>query len=730
MRVYIIALLGVIGLLACLARASKPAASKLKAGPFPTIMDSLMDDQDIIPTKRLLRASGAVTGNSEERVGFGTITGLVKSHVSKVVDTTRLKTWLLKNKTGAQVLDKLKLGDDIATALENTKLNSLRAYAKMFNKKNSNSKISVIGILTARYGDDEVAKALVSAQKKAATTDTAKLLRSEQLDFWLTSDKSVVDVFKLLKLSDDGYEALTSRKLEVLEKYIEFFNQKKSGHETLLGTFTTGFGGEEKLVPIIYYAMWDPRTQTKARELEAALLRRWRDENLQPDEVLKLLKLNGNMEHVLNSRRLGALVTYIPTYNNKNRDNQVSLLGVLMAHYSDDAVAKAIAAARRNLATEEIAKKLQSQQLEGWLKSGKSADDVFVLLKLKEDGPAAIGSPKLDTLDEYIKLLNTQKSGEETVIKALVTGFGGESNLMSILTTAKANTQVAVKAEKLETALLTQWKNEKFQPEHVFKLLKLDRDADNVLGSANLPVLMKYISTFNKHNPTHEVSLLGMLKAHYSDDMVAKAIVTAKRSPATEEIAKKLQTQQLEEWLNSGKSVNDVFTLLKLKEYGLAAIISRKMEMLEEYIKLFNREKSGHESVIKTLTSVFGGEGKLAVALETGRRYPRTNIKATELQSAQFSKWLDEGLDSMSVLTNVFKVKEENVARASRMEKSVAKQFKAFYEDNVGVLNGVRCYTKTCVGGSSTSSELFALNNEAVGDFQCVLRSILQTQLR
>ncbi|GMF59577.1 unnamed protein product [Phytophthora fragariaefolia] len=32
------------------------------------------------------------------------------------------------------------------------------------------------------------------------TTDTAKLLRSEQLDSWLTSDKSVVDVFKLLKL--------------------------------------------------------------------------------------------------------------------------------------------------------------------------------------------------------------------------------------------------------------------------------------------------------------------------------------------------------------------------------------------------------------------------------------------------------------------------------------------------------------------------------------------------
>ncbi|GMF54311.1 unnamed protein product [Phytophthora fragariaefolia] len=589
MRGYKIALFGVIAILACLARASKPTDSKLMAAQFLTVVDSLMDNQDTIPTKRL-------------------------------------KTWLLKNKTGAQVLDKLKLGGNIATALANTKLNSLRKYTNMFNKKNPNSKISVIGILTARYGDDKVAKALVSAQEKAATMDTAKLLRSEQLDSWLISDKSVVDVFKLLKLSDNGYEALTSRKLEVLEDYI--------------------------------------RTQTKARELEAALLQRWRHRNLQPGKVLKVLKLDGNVEHVLKSRRLEALTKYIPMYNKMNNPvNQVSLLGVLTAHYSDDAVAKAIAAARRNPATEEIATKLQSQQLEGWLKSGKSADDVFVLLKLKEDGPAGIGSPQLDTLDEYIKLLNTQKSGDESVIKALVTGFGGESNLMSILTTAKANTQAAVEAEKLETALLTQLRNENFQPERVFKLLKLDRDVDDVLGSTNLPILMKYISAFNKDNPTHEVSLLGMLKAHYSDDMVAKAIVTAKRNRATKEMAMKLQTQQLEEWLNSGKSVNDVSRCSSLKKMDWRQLLVRRWRCWK--------------------------------ILEAGKNRG-TRTKATKLQSAQFSQWLEEGLDSMSVLTNVFKVKEEDLGGASGMQRSVAKQFQAFYEDNMGALNAViprRVYT-------------------------------------
>ncbi|KAE9266782.1 hypothetical protein PF008_g31531 [Phytophthora fragariae] len=194
---------------------------------------------------------------------------------------------------------------------------------------------------------------------------------------------------------------------------------------------------------------------------------------------------------------------------------------------------------------------------------------------------------------------------------------------------------------------------------------------------------------FNEKHPNSKISLIGTLTAHYGDDVVAKALVSARTAPITERMATRLQSQQLEGWLKSGKSVDDVYALLKLKQDGLAAVVSRKLEMLDDYTKLFNREKSADESVVKAMATGFGGEDKLATALENARLHPVMNAKAKKLQNAQFAQWLDEGYDSLSVLTTVFKVEDTSLAGASRSQKSIVKQFKAYYEREMRVPNVV-----------------------------------------
>ncbi|KAE9012229.1 hypothetical protein PR003_g8076 [Phytophthora rubi] len=216
MRPKSIVLLIAAALLACVDSASSATASKSTTVALP---HSFAENQEIISAKRFLRTSKAANEDDEERAGIEAITGVIKAGASKVVDTTKLNSWLLRNKDGVQVLSKLKLGDDIASALENKKLDTLSKYITMYNEKHPTSKISLIGTLTAHYGDDVLAKALVSAQKNANTEALASQLRTKQLAAWLKNDKSVVDVFKLLNLGDDGYLALTSRKLEVLEDY-------------------------------------------------------------------------------------------------------------------------------------------------------------------------------------------------------------------------------------------------------------------------------------------------------------------------------------------------------------------------------------------------------------------------------------------------------------------------------------------------------------------------------
>ncbi|KAG6948394.1 hypothetical protein JG688_00015111, partial [Phytophthora aleatoria] len=331
----------------------------------------------------------------------------------------------------------------------------------------------LIGTLSARYGDDAVAKALVSAERRIDSAPQlaahAAQLRSQQLNAWLDNGKSVDDVFKLLKLGDDGYQALASRKLTVLDDYIVKFNRENPGHETtLLKTLTKGFGGEGALVPILAAAKHDMRTVTKAKELEKGLLRQWRHENLEPASVMKLLKLDDDVNGVLKSRNLWTFEKYIAEFNKKNPENQVTLLGALTSKYEEGDVARAIVSGLKNenTAVERVAARLQKEQLEGWLKRDESVNDVFKLLKFKDDGSVVI-SRNLETLEAYILLYNRAKQVDETLVGALAKGFGGESQLAEILMGARSFPYLNGKAKTLQNAQFKEWRDKGLNPTNV-----------------------------------------------------------------------------------------------------------------------------------------------------------------------------------------------------------------------------------------------------------------------
>ncbi|KAL3663774.1 hypothetical protein V7S43_011189 [Phytophthora oleae] len=192
------------------------------------------------------------------------------------------------------------------------------------------------------------------------------------------------------------------------------------------------------------------------------------------------------------------------------------------------------------------------------------------------------------------------------------------------------------------------------------KLLKLDDDVENVLKSDNFRTFEKYVTVWNENSSNTRTTVLGTLTAKYGDVAVARALVTAKDARETERTALKLQNEQFDKWLKSEMSVDDVLKLLRLKEDRFEAIGSRKLEILDGYIKMLNREKSGDETLLNALTIGFGTETKLAAILlkaKAHKVYPRMEENATKLQNALFKKWLDEGLDSVdSVLTRKYKI--------------------------------------------------------------------------
>ncbi|KAE9293991.1 hypothetical protein PF008_g24659 [Phytophthora fragariae] len=381
-------------------------------------------------------------------------------------------------------------------------------------------------------------------------------------------------------------------------------------------------------------------------------------------QFLKELKLGDDIATALQSSKMDTLATYVNLFNKKHPDSKISVIRTLTAHYGDDAVARALVAATENGNTVERVSQLRRDQL---VDCQNSVDDVFNLLKLRDNDYAALSTRKLEVLEDYIRFVNTKTNGQESLAKAFTAGFGGERNVALILRAARTDTFARKKALELENSLIKLWLSSGYKPERVLKTLRLDKDITRALKNVNLWTLGKYITAFNTNHPNNNMSVIGTLTAHYGDDAVSKALRTAKREPTTQRMAASLQGDQLK------------------------AVASRRLETLDDYIKLVNSKTSGHTTLLQTLNRSYG-ESVLAEYLVLAKAYGRESAraKATELQEAQFTQWLDEGYDSISVLTNLFNVDETKLNTASLDAKTVASQFKQFYERANGVPTNVQ----------------------------------------
>ncbi|POM58874.1 Secreted RxLR effector peptide protein [Phytophthora palmivora] len=447
MRLYYVVLLVAA---VVLVKVQRSTSFQLTSADYPSvIIRSFVDHQSGGAPKRLLRRYDE---DIEERaIAGGTISGLTTKLKGSVSNLT--KKFVDMNKYETQMVTKFNLGG-VEDTLTKVGLNQLTDQVKVLNSLNSKNiikKVSVIGTLTARYGDDSLAKALLTAEKQA--TDPAwalqiQTLRENQMTRWLKGGNSVDDIFKLLKIRDDGYAILKSRKLEILDDYVKYVNTKSSDQTSLLNTLMKGFGGEEKLWALLQTAKIHGSTMEKAKLMETSLMSKWLSEGQLPANVYQWQKLYKNVNDAFTADNLNKFTKYVDDFNLKDPSNKQSALTLYTNSFGDAAVAKKLVSAMGKPATESVAKKLQTQQLEGWINSKKSVDDMFRTLNI--DTEMGVASWQLDVLDKFI----TRKSGEQSVIKTLTETFGSNSNFATILERASKSTEISALQKKQFAALV------------------------------------------------------------------------------------------------------------------------------------------------------------------------------------------------------------------------------------------------------------------------------------
>uniref|UniRef100_H3GXM0 RxLR effector protein n=1 Tax=Phytophthora ramorum TaxID=164328 RepID=H3GXM0_PHYRM len=167
----------------------------------------------------------------------------------------------------------------------------------MYNKKNPNNQVSMVDLLSARYGGEAaVARMFVKAKQSEATTSLATKLQAEQVAGWLKNDKSTDDVFKILLLDDANANPLGTRRLTAWLNYMSEFNRLNPEKKTtMLQTFTTAYGGDKGVAKFLYASQYMYGSETMAKKLETALFMKWAKERLKPGQVTKnVLNLNDN----------------------------------------------------------------------------------------------------------------------------------------------------------------------------------------------------------------------------------------------------------------------------------------------------------------------------------------------------------------------------------------------------------------------------------------------------
>ncbi|OWZ02100.1 RxLR effector protein [Phytophthora megakarya] len=150
----------------------------------------------------------------------------------------------------------------------------------------------MIATLTAKYGDEGLAKLFQAAKNVPESEAVATKLQTEQMWVWLTNGNSIDAVLKLLKLDDGVDKVFMNPNLKSWEDYIQFYNKFMDEKPTTTIDSLMKFYGDETVAKMLEAATKAPNARKIATDLQTAQFTQWLREGAKPAQIWKLLNMN------------------------------------------------------------------------------------------------------------------------------------------------------------------------------------------------------------------------------------------------------------------------------------------------------------------------------------------------------------------------------------------------------------------------------------------------------
>ncbi|KAG3123228.1 hypothetical protein C6341_g26631, partial [Phytophthora cactorum] len=201
-------------------------------------------------------------------------------------------------------------------------------------------------------------------------------------------------------------------------------------------------------------------------------------------------------------------------YKKNPEMGEAAMFSTLMAHYGDETLAKLLVEAKQVSTTERIAQRFEAMQLDSWITTEKTADDIYGLLKLNADTGDVLKNPLLNTWISYVNKLGNEDP-YSLLLPKLMKRYG-EDGLSSTLLKAKSDGSTKSIVTKVEQARLKAWQNDEKTATDIFKLLQLDAGkGDEMFKNPALSTWFSY-ATLGKEDPYH--FLLLKLTGRYDEE--------------------------------------------------------------------------------------------------------------------------------------------------------------------------------------------------------------------
>ncbi|OWZ04534.1 RxLR effector protein [Phytophthora megakarya] len=388
----------------------------------------------------------------------------------------------------------------------------------------------------------------------------SKLIQKLKLQWWQLRQKSPDDVFIHLKLDQTGNKLFES---PAFFQWVAFVTVRdKSGPDMAMFNTLTKHYNDDALAKMLVAAKEVDNTRAIATTMEGLQLSKWISAGNSADEVFKSLQLHRAGDKLFESAVFPNWISFLTKRN--SRDPDLEMFSTFVKHYSDDALAHAVIAAKKVSTTKDIATKVEGFQIANW--AGSSADDVFTALKLNQAGDKLFESPLFAYWASFVAKQNNKDPGVEmftTFTKHYSDDALAKIMPAHILARAKTIGSTKAMATKLEgLQQIPSWISAEKSADDVFKLLKLDQTGDKLFESPLLSVWTTFVAKINRENPDEVV--IKQLANTFDDVPLARMISAATKVDNTQDLAGQLRTAQFNQWWSQRKTPQEVDTMLSV----------------------------------------------------------------------------------------------------------------------------------------------------------------------